>query len=68
MGVIKSKMGTIGSKMGRKFEQKKKAKWVKKKNLVKAYWTRCTQTVSDASVPEWHSGAKADHPRIKKKT
>ena len=31
MGVIKSKMGTIGSKMGRKFEQKRKAKWVKKK-------------------------------------
>jgi len=31
-------MGTIGSKMGRKFEQKRKAKWVKKKaNLVKAY-------------------------------
>ena len=30
-------MGTIGSKMGRKFEQKRKAKWVKKKvNLVKA--------------------------------
>jgi len=24
-GVIKSKMGTIGSKMGRKFEQKRKA-------------------------------------------
>jgi len=41
MGVIKSKMGTIGSKMGRKFEQKRKAKWVKKKeNLVKAY-TSC---------------------------
>ena len=38
MGVIKSKMGTIGSKMGRKFEQKRKAKWVKEKeNLVKAY-------------------------------
>ena len=38
MGVIKSKMGAIGSKMGRKFEQKRKAKWVKKKeNLVKAY-------------------------------
>ena len=36
MGVIKSKMGTIGSKMGRKFEQKRKAKWVKE-NLVKAY-------------------------------
>ena len=31
MGVIKSKMGAIGSKMGRKFEQKRKAKWVKKK-------------------------------------
>jgi len=28
MGVTKSKMGTIGSKMGRKFEQKRKAKWV----------------------------------------
>ena len=37
MGVIKSKIGTIGSKMG-KFEQKSKAKWVSKKaNLVKAY-------------------------------
>ena len=34
----RSKMGTIGNKMGRKFEQKRKAKWVKKKaNLVKAY-------------------------------
>ena len=32
MGVIKSKMGTIGSKMGRKFEQKRKAKWVKEKS------------------------------------
>jgi len=31
MGVIKSKMGTIGSKIGRKFEQKRQAKWVKKK-------------------------------------
>ena len=28
MGVVKS---TIGSKMGRKFGQKRKAKWVKKK-------------------------------------
>ena len=38
MGLIKSKMVTIGSKMGRKFEQKRKAKWVKEKeNLVKAY-------------------------------
>jgi len=35
MGVIK-KMGTIGSKMGRKFEQKSKAKWVKKKKI----WSR----------------------------
>ena len=35
MGVIKIKMGKIGSK---KFEQKRKAKWVKKKeNLVKAW-------------------------------
>jgi len=24
----KRKMGTVGSKMGRKFEQKRKAKWV----------------------------------------
>ena len=38
MGVIKSKMGTIGSKMGRKFEQKRKAKWVKKKKI----WSRPT--------------------------
>ena len=30
MGVIKSKMGIIGSKMGRKFEHKRKAKWAKK--------------------------------------
>ena len=30
MGVIKSKMGTTGSKIGRKFEQKRKEKWVKK--------------------------------------
>jgi len=30
MGVIKSKMGTTGSKMGRKFEQKRKAKRKKK--------------------------------------
>jgi len=37
MGVTKIKMGTIGSKMGRKFEHKRKAKWVKKKaNLVNA--------------------------------
>jgi len=36
MGVIKSKMDTIGSQMGRRFEQKRKAKWVKKANLVKA--------------------------------
>ena len=31
MGVIKGKMGTTGSKRGRKFEQKRKAKWVKEK-------------------------------------
>ena len=30
-GCDKSKMGTIGSKMGRKFEQKKKSKMGKKK-------------------------------------
>ena len=37
MSVIKIKMGTIKSKIGRKFEQKRKAKWVKgKANLVKA--------------------------------
>jgi len=29
-GCDKSKMGTIGSKMGRKFEQKRKVKWMKK--------------------------------------
>ena len=41
MIVIKSKMGTIKSKIGRKFEQKRKAKWVKEKaNLVKAYESR----------------------------
>jgi len=28
---MRSKMGVIKSKMGRKFEQKRKAKWVKKK-------------------------------------
>ena len=32
MGVIKSKIGKIRSKMGRKFEQKTKAKWVKIKS------------------------------------
>ena len=32
MGVIKSKMGSVGSKMGRKFEQKRKANWVGKKS------------------------------------
>ena len=38
MGCDKKQMGTIESKMGRKFEQKRKAKWVKEKeNLVKAY-------------------------------
>ena len=31
------KVYTIGSKMGRKFEQKRKVTWVKKANLVKAY-------------------------------
>jgi len=37
MSVIESKMGTIKSKIGRKFEPKIKAKWVKEKaNLVKA--------------------------------
>jgi len=42
MGGIKSKVGTTGSKMGRQFEQKRKAKWVKKKaNLVKAYCPLC---------------------------
>ena len=37
-------MGTIKSKIGRKFEQKRKAKWVKEKaNLVKAYpWAPAT--------------------------
>jgi len=35
-GCNKSKMGTIGSKMGRKFEQKRKAKWVSKN------WSRPT--------------------------
>jgi len=38
MGVIKSKTGTTGSQMGRKFEQKRKAKWVKKKKI----WSRPT--------------------------
>ena len=33
MGVIKSKIGTIGSKMGRKFEQKRNAKWGKKRKF-----------------------------------
>jgi len=34
MGVIKSKVGTIGSKIGRKFEQKRKAKWVKENRVI----------------------------------
>jgi len=39
MSVIRSKMGTTKSKIGRKFEQKRKAKWVQEKaNLVKAYY------------------------------
>jgi len=34
-------MRAIKSKIGRKFEQKRKAKWVKEKaNLVKAYYRR----------------------------
>jgi len=33
MGVIKSKIGTIGSKIGKEFRQKRKAKWVKKKKI-----------------------------------
>ena len=37
MGVIKSKNGTTGSKMGGKFEQKRKAKWVKEKKQI---WSR----------------------------
>ena len=40
MGVLRSKMGTIRSKMDRKFGQKRKAKWVenlsRKRN--KAKW------------------------------
>ena len=36
MGVIKSKMGTIGSKIGRNFEQKRQAKWLKKMQI----WSR----------------------------
>ena len=44
-------MGTIGSKMGREFEQKGKAKWVKKKeNLVKACSMHCL-TLSYSSRP-----------------
>jgi len=35
-GCDNSKMGTIGSKMGRKFKQKRKAKWVKMKQI----WSR----------------------------
>ena len=37
MDVIKSKMGTIGNKMGRKFEQKRKAKLGKEKKQI---WSR----------------------------
>jgi len=37
MGVIKSKMGTIGSKMGRNLSRKEKQNGYKKANLVKAY-------------------------------
>ena len=47
MGVIKSKMGTIGSKMGRKFEQKRKAKWVKKRQI----WSR----PSNVSIRNLHA-------------
>jgi len=31
--MMRSKMGVIKSKMGRKFKQKRKAKWVKKRKF-----------------------------------
>ena len=37
-GCDKKQNGYTGSKMGRKFEQKRKAKWVKKKKI----WSRPT--------------------------
>jgi len=40
-------MGIIGSKMGRKFEQKRKAKWVKKKKI----WSRPNAFVGKAPLP-----------------
>jgi len=40
-------MGTIGSQIGRNFEQKRNTKWVKKKeNLVKAYFQYDSQNSS----------------------
>ena len=36
-------MGTSGSKMGREFEQKRKAKWIKKKKI----WSRPNQGLED---------------------
>ena len=37
----KKQNGTIGNKMGRKFEQKRKAKWVKKKSNFLPIATYC---------------------------
>jgi len=51
MGVIKSKMGTIKSKIGRKFEQKRKAKWVKKKSKFGQGLGRTSLCILDAIHP-----------------
>jgi len=64
MGVIKSKMGTIG----RKFEQKRKAKWVKKKSKlsqglitrrrsggIRPSWTNMIMTETVSLVACYHS-------------
>jgi len=40
-GCDKKQMGTRRSKMGRDFEQKRKAKWVKKKQI----WSRPTDSL-----------------------
>ena len=42
-GCDKSKMGTIGNKMGRKFEQKRKAKWVKQSKFGQGLATSIVQ-------------------------
>ena len=60
--IMKSKMSVIKSKkskIGRKFEQKRKAKWVKEKaNLVKAYSVDSDCSSTSKKRPAAISGVK----------